>query len=71
MRERTDSYQPNLNSINRQVDGDLVLKGSFNPDYRPNEQSIRDNYFNKNKKSRDGDYEPVLVQIEEGKNHFT
>lgn len=46
---RTDSYNPNMESINQMLEGEgdpsTLLKGSFNPEYVHHRNSIKDNYF--------------------------
>jgi hypothetical protein len=64
VKERIDDYKPNpLNTVTSNLDGEDVLKGSFNPEYVMGKQTITDNYFRD--KSLNGeiehDYAPVIV----------
>jgi hypothetical protein len=53
-----------LNTVSSNVDGEDVLKGSFNPDYVMGKQTITDNYFRDKSLNGEGgedEYAPVIV----------
>jgi hypothetical protein len=53
-----------LNTVSSNVDGEDVLKGSFNPDYVMGKQTITDNYFRDkslNGEGEEDEYAPVIV----------
>ena len=53
-----------MNTISSNIDGEDVLKGSFNPEYVMGKQTITDNYFRDKSLNAEGiedDYAPVVM----------